>query len=368
MTARPTTIDPLVGALAPRALESPLSAAIAYSFLATSTSLTSAALESRLLASTDVYWGSHHLIVHPFLSNISTLLDFAVLNPLVIFFLLRSRQIVVSEPLLSASNSFADRLLHWFASLSCAVLAVVLMLAYSHSFLYGKFFDAIVAISDQGNSFITVTGWIVLFWTGLFTYVVLIGALNQVSYVVHICSLRPADLFYDPLHEDGAAGLRILAAPAIEFTKASLLFLVIGFAFWIYDRLMTNATLTDRTSSIALFMAIILPLFAIPIARLHRLMCELRERLLRSVLGGEPRGLRQLSFYLDGERRDSETLKRMSEEIEAAEKLRSCVLSFPTWPLSTRTLVSYSAYFASVAAPVITKLIPLISGALGLSR
>jgi hypothetical protein len=233
MESRPPAIDPLLGVLAPRALASPLSAAVAYSFLATSTSLTAAAIEHRLVGNTQIYWGHEHLVVHPFLSNFSTILDFAVLNPLVIFFIFRSRQLVVAEPLLSGSDTSADRLLRWFASLACTVLAVVIMLSYSKSFLLGKFFDAIVAISDQGACFVTVTGWIVFFWTGLFTYIVLTGAINQVSYVVRVCRLRRDDLFYDPMHEDGAAGLRTLAKPAIEFTKASLLLLIIGVVFWV---------------------------------------------------------------------------------------------------------------------------------------
>src|SRR4051794_22428564 len=98
MATRPYAIDPLFATIAPRALASPLSAATTYGVLAISTSVIAAAAEGRLTAGADVYWNGHHLFVHPFLSNISTLLDFAVLNPLTIFFLLRSRQIAVDNP------------------------------------------------------------------------------------------------------------------------------------------------------------------------------------------------------------------------------------------------------------------------------
>ena len=367
MTTRPTAVDPLLGVLAPRALESPLSAAVAYSFLATGTSFFAAALERRLVNTTTVYWGVHHLIIHPFLSNVSTILDFALLNPLVIFFLLRSRRIAVDEPLLATTATPADRALRWFISILSAVLSVVLMLAYSRSFLYGRFFDAVVTISDDGRSFITVTGWIVFFWTGLFTYILISGAVSQVSYVVRICRLQPADITYEPLHEDGVAGLRTLAAPAIDFTKASAVLLVIGIVFWLYDRLMLRSSITDRTESLALFIAIIFPLFAVPILRLHNLMCGLREQLLRSVLGRERRGLRRV-IESDGDQHDPDALKHLTDEVEAAEKLRNCILGFPTWPIPTATLVSCGAYFASLAAPTLTKLLPVLAGALGFSH
>jgi hypothetical protein len=367
MTPRPSAIDPILGVLAPRALASPLTAAATYGVLATGTSLIAAAFEQRLIGTTFVQWGHTQLEIHPLLSNFSTLLDFAILNPLVIYFLLRSRLIVVTEPLLAVRNSLADKALQWFASLSCVALTVVLMIAYSHSFVYGDFFDAVVAISNQGECFVTVTGWVVYFWTGLITYIVLIGAINQVSYVVRICRLRPADLFYDPMHEDGAAGLSMLAKPAIEVTKASLSLLMIGLVFWVYDRIMIGAPLTNRTVSIALFTAIVFPLFAVPIARLHFLMCELRGGLLRSMCGGEPRCLRHVGLFMGSGVRDAQSIRRLAEEIEATEKLRNAILSFPTWPLPTQTLVSCGAYFAGMASPAFSKLVPLVSSALGIA-
>ncbi len=358
-------VDPLLGLIAPRALESPFTAAFAYSILATGTSALAAAVEGRLIDGTHIYWGRTQLFVHPFASNFSTLLDFAILNPLVIFFLFRSRQTVIDEPLLAPADTRADRALHWFAAVSCVVLSIVLMLCYSHSFLYGKFFDAVVAISDQGETFVTVTGWVVLFWTGLFTYIVLMGALNQINYIVRICQLRLSDLVYDPLHEDGAAGLRVFAKPALEFTKASLTLLVIGVVFWVYDRIMIGAPLTDRTASIAIFALIVFPLFAIPIARLHFIMCDLRENLLKSMLEGESRLLRCLRRSLVRRRRGPHSMKQLADEIEATEKLRNTVMSYPTWPMPTTTLVSCGAYFASIATPAVTKLMPVVSAALG---
>jgi len=363
MAARPSAIDPLLGLLAPRALESPLTAATAYGVLATSTSLLAATLEGRLIGGSQVFWNGHQLMVHPFLSNVSTILDFAILNPLTTFFLLRSRQIAIEDPLISGGNSRADKILRWVVSVACAALAVILMIAYAHSFLYGNFFDAVVTMSNDGECFVTATGWVVLFWTGLFTYVVLMGALNQVSYVVRICRLRPADVSYDPLHEDGAAGLRVLAKPAIEFTKASLCLLFAGVVIWAYDRVMTNAALTDRTASIAVFTLIVFPLFAIPIARLHHLMCELREELLRSVIGRHSRGLQRM--VLVTARRRARSIQSLADEMDATEKLRNTILSFPTWPMPTKTLVSCGAYFAGISAPMFNKLLPVISSALG---
>lgn len=364
MAARPSEIDPLLGAIAPRAMASPISAAAAFGVLSISTSLIAAALEGRLADGSQVFWNGHHLIVHPFLSNVSTILDFALLNPLTIFFLLRSRQAAVDDSLIARSDTSADKHLRWFTSASCVVLAIVLMVAYAHTFLYGTFFDAVVTLSQDGECFVTVTGWVVLFWTGLFTYVLLMGALNQVSYIARICRLRPSDIAYDPLHEDGAAGLRILAKPAIEFTKASVCLLVAGVVMWVYDRLMTKSALTDRTASIAVFLVIVFPLFAIPIAHLHCLMCDLREELLRSVIGQKFRRLRRTALLVNSRRR-SRSLKDLADEVDATERLRNTILSFPTWPTSIRTLISCGAYFASISAPLFTKILPLVSSALG---
>jgi hypothetical protein len=129
-----------------------------------------------------------------------------------------------------------------------------------------------------------------------------------------------------------------------------------------------SATLTDRTASIAVFMTIVFPLFAIPIARLHVLMFELREQLLASIFGGQPRGLHLLDSPLIGHRRDPDSLKRLADEVEATERLRATVLSFPTWPMSTRALVSCGVYFASIATPVLTKLLPFISSTFGFMK
>src|ERR1700753_1910448 len=73
-------------------ISSPLGLALSFGFLATTTSVVAAYLEGRLMVPQQVNFATGVTAsIVPFSRNLSTILDFVLLNSLVIYFLQRSR-------------------------------------------------------------------------------------------------------------------------------------------------------------------------------------------------------------------------------------------------------------------------------------
>jgi hypothetical protein len=340
--------------------ESPQRAALAYCFISLASTIAAASIEGLFIHGNRVEWSGKIYLIHPLCLNFSTLIDFALLNPLMIMYLLRARFRTAS---LNLTRSSGDRRLAWFQSTFCLTTASIAIAFYFQGFLQGTYFDAVVAISKDGRRLITVTGWLVFFWTAIILYLLLQGVVAHISYTRTLLRLRAEDIPYNPLHEDQSGGLKKLADPALDFLKAMVLLFLAFVVFAIYDILIFHIHESKRLWALAAYVAITFPLFLVPIIHLHKLMKQRRGELwARTLESLKSKSKSDEPDILCGSVR---SYKELLEEIEAVRELRAWLATTPAWPLPIATLIRVCTYMLGVITPLVPKAMPVLLKALG---
>jgi|GEM_PF-5207608 len=333
--------------------ESPFRLALAYSVLAVSTSSIGALFDGLFMTGDVVLWGGESYTIRPFLRNYSTVLDFFILNPLVVFYAYRA--VNASHALMEfvRGTRRGQRIRsQWLCSSIFLFLSTCFATAHYWEMLSGNSFDSIVTIGSNGDRLVTVGGWIVYFWTVLIGYFIFLALWNQLTYARFIFTLKCKDIPYRPLCLDQTAGVRKFAEPSLEFLTSMLWLLAVLMLFALYDFFIIDIERSGRIWTLLIYVLLVCPLFFIPIVRLHHLMKQKQELALELTwkhLGPseETHGGILGVFTISGTAHD--TLK----EFEARLKLRELILRQPTWPIPLQLLMRSSITMAGLAAPQI---------------
>ena len=332
--------DPLMDWLRYRFELSPFRLGLYFAVLAfASTSLT-CAIEGRLL--------SAERGVLPMWRNFSTLLDFILLNPLAIYYIARSYNAI------DAASEIKIKPPSIFVSITIVVTSLTAMAVYFYRFLEGNFLDACFIGGNIGG--VTITGWIVFFWTSLYLYTLMQCVYSQARYISSILQLDPNRIDYRPFQVDNSGGMRRFAQPAMEFLRImAVLLLTIGIFFY-YDFLVYGIKESVRWLSVLVYLIAAPPIFLTPVIYLHLLMVKTRNRILEPLDNQLKDLLKALSQAQIG------TVEGLADELTALTKVRTEVRSFPTWPLPLRQIVESTSYFLAPALTYLPKILSLLKG------
>ena len=304
--------------------------AIAFGLVATSTTVTFAALEGRLLSAENG--------VQPFIWNVSTIADFVLLNPLIIYsFGLSIRAMLTLRVQLPIRR----------LAVLGAILAFVSMFGYIQSFSKVRFFDAISI--GPGIKEITLTGWTTLTWTWLALSFVYFSVVSQLYYIRHVWRLADSDIAYEPLHADECGGYHRYALPSWYFINGMVAGLLVFIGFYVQDRLVNHLQDSNRLAYLTVYIVLAPSLFLPPVLHLRRLMRTSKRKMISNV---------QQKFDLafnDWKKTCSEP-NALKELIE----LRKNISGFPEWPLPIAQLFGSLVYWVGPLMPVLNSLANLV--------
>lgn len=304
--------------------------ALGFGLLATSTTITCAALEGRLFSA------EHG--VQPYLWNLSTIADFLLLDPLIIFCFGLSIQAMRSLRI-----PFPIRQLVGVG----ACLGFASMLGYISSFRTGRFLDALVI--GPGIKNITVTGWTAFLWTWIVLSFVYFSAVAHFYYIRYVCRLTRADIAYRPLHEDNCGGHHRYASPSWYFTNGMAAGLLVFIGFYIQDKVINHMQDSNRLAYFALYVVLAPSLFLPPVLHLRRLMLASKREMISDL-----QHRFELAFRSSG--MGGSPPKECGELID----LRKNFSTFPEWPLPIAQLVGSVAYWVGPLMPALKALATLI--------
>lgn len=331
------------------AIASPFGLAASFAILATTTSVASAYLEGRLTAPEQALLPNGTTIsIIPFGWNISTLIDFVVLDPLVIYFLQRSR---VQRHLIGTRSKTKHRLSPYH-QVGLMIVSAVLGI-YAMKFYVGgsRFFDATLIPGAKGQATVTATGWIVYSWTALYIAWLAFSAIEHGVHVARLMALSAKDIPYAPFHPDGAGGVRFLMGPSLSAGYAMIGLLATFVVFIIHDKILYHID-SNRLVAFGLYIVVAPPLFALPFCKLHQLMKARRDEYLFDSLEQTLADARSAS-----NRKDWTALAECVVSIESADKYRKLVCSFPIWPVPLALALPSLSSTAAAAIPFIQKLV-----------
>ncbi len=284
----------------------------------------------------------------PFSRNLSTILDFVLLNPLVIFFLQRSRtQWREVNRQLSLPRGFSAY--HRVGiSIICFAFGVGAMKFYVEG---SPFYDATLVPGVVGGMKVTVTGWIVYSWTAIYIGWLLFVAIEHGRHVARLMVLPASAVPYSPFHPDGAAGIQFLMEPSLSAGYAMIGLLATFIVFVVHDKVLYHIE-SNRLLGFGLYVVVALTLFGFPFWKLHQIMKVRRNEYLFDSLDQTLADAR-----LASNRKDWTALAGCVAAIESADKYRKLVSTFPVWPVPLALALPSLSSTVAALIPLVQKII-----------
>jgi hypothetical protein len=339
--------------------------AFVYLFSASSTSIFFSIKDDIFINGKVFEFHDLKLVAYPLIYNISTLTDFIILNPLVIFFL-RKTIIAIDSVNKNLKRSYYVSKYHriWIFILSSAV-GIVIMKLYIESNLVEKHFDSNFFPDLLGKAYITTTGYVVFFWTGLFIVFLIYHIFIYSGFVIYLLSLKSNDIEYSPFHGDGVGGVNFLIKPSIYFVNAMMSALFIFVLFLIQDYLIDKSSENLRFIGFVIYILLWLPLFFIPLLHVHNLMVDKKYIYLEhitSLAGNVIKDKSILKGYFLQKTSDDE--KEFILALERLEKYKNVVANFPMWPLTKSSTIPSLGSIIGASIPLLIKIITFLNSTL----
>jgi hypothetical protein len=308
-----------------------------------------------------VLWtSSHPRGAQGFLNDFSTVLDFALLNPLLVMLVVMFHDRV--DKALSRPEAF-DRRSRTAAQRMAVAKEWVRAMGHPAPSVVAAAWTLIVMalhIRDRlslGPSYagfegtpLTVTGAIVWVGTSIVVYLVSLGLLKGLLYTVALWRLGlDPRIRFDITNPDGVGGARLLVRPIWTFHWFLIVCGTIVVLFVAHDWYYYGDLWTFRIAVSSFFYVIFFPsLFLIPLFVMHGYMAAFRRAFLTSLAARLPP-----SDRLGGE------AGKGPEALEGWLAWRDLARQFPTWPLSVPEVVRWAAiYYAPALVSFFLALLP----------
>lgn len=341
--------------MAKRQAPSAILIAAIYGSLATLTTVIFSAAEGTLVTEHRFTVGGEEVIQHQYAKNISTILDFALLNPLAIFFILKARA-GYDE---AFSHFKRDGGLSAYHKIGLAFVSVVVgvssMWFYFSSFIGQDFYTEAFAPDGDAGARVTMTGWAIFTFTAPVIAIIAFAIFEFGNYLRFVITLDKNEFAFR-LPPAMADDLKIAVRPCIYAAYVLfILFVVLG-VFLIRDYLQYDIEESQRVWLLVPYIGACLIVF-IPFYHLHQIMKSLRS----GVVEGSTRiiekrlGLEELDHTF-GRSVNGEELIQSVDEIH---KLQAFHASIPTWPTTTGVVFLPNLSFVISVLALLYKLFEL---------
>lgn len=170
---------------------SPEKLAFAYSFCSSFSVFIASFLEGTLYSVREININGNILLQHSYLENHSTIINFLLLNPLGIYFLVK------------AKSGFKKAYTHFglkksispFNKFGLSVLSICvgisLMYFYFDGFIGKTFYTSAFEPNKNGEAVVSITGYLIFFWTSLYMSYLFFGCIEYGRYMLFLRSINP---------------------------------------------------------------------------------------------------------------------------------------------------------------------------------
>jgi hypothetical protein len=335
----------------PRA--NPHTLALAYGILASAIVVGISYLDGTLYSERIIHYGSAVFTQYPYIYNVSTILDFAILNPIAIFFLLKARSGFLQTfhhfkkgGAISPFNRFGIL----FVSIAVGFSA---MWFYFQGFVGRTFFSESFAVSPEGTAIITFTGWAIFVFTSMFISLIALVTIEFGNYILFVRSLGVDDFRFN-LPPNVSEDIRIAVTPCkyAMYILATLFFVLSVFIFRDFDQF--NIRESRRVWLFAPYLIACLVAF-FPFWHLHQIMTARKNAIIEINNGAieedisdsndDPRGITNEI--------DPHKLRQVVDKID---ELQSFYRSIPVWPVAANALVLPNMSFLVSAITLLYKI------------
>jgi hypothetical protein len=272
---------------------------------------------------------------HPYIENVSSILDFAFLNPIAIYFLLSAKngfEDAYSRFRAGRRTSLFDRV--GLATVSIAV-GISAMWFYFRGFLRSKFFTEAFEPTSTGVVTISITGWAIFAATAIFISLVAFMTIEFGNYILFVRHLDTRD-FRFRLPPNVSDDVKAAVTPCINvaYVLATLFAILVIFIF--RDFVQFEIRQSWRVWLFAPYILACLITF-LPFWHLHNVMAKQRSEIIQannSVI--EEEMWAQDDATAHGQKIDP---KKLIVSVDKIERLQLFYNSIPIWPTRADALL-----------------------------
>ena len=330
--------------------------AVTYGLLATFITMTFSAAEGTLWTDQKFTIKGEDVVQHAYTKNVSTILDFAILNPLAIFFILKAREgyeAAFSHFQKGGQISAYHRVGLAFVAI---VVGVSAMWFYFSSFVGEDFYSEAFAPDGNAGAKVTMTGWAIFVFTAPVIGIIAFAIFEFGNYLRFVTALGKAEFIFrlPPAMSDE---LKIATKPCLYAAYILFILFVVLSVFLIRDYLQYDIEESQRIWLLVPYVGACLIVF-IPFFHLHQIMKSLRRDVVESStsLIEERLGLQGLDHAFES-KVDGKELIQSVDEIQ---KLQAFHASIPTWPTTSGMVFLPNLSFVISVVALLYKLFELM--------
>ncbi len=319
---------------------SPARCAIAFALSASGLVILASLLEGTLLAEKVVRYGEATFLQRPYRDNISTILDFAIFDPLAIYFMLEAGR-GFRKSYAHFGENLEQPLFHKRAlALVSVIVGVSAMWFYFKGYIGSTIFTESFEVGPDGRAKVSLTGWIIFAVTSTFLSFTTYMAIEYGRYVLFIRTLKAEDLGFN-LPPNPSENASIAIKPCVNAAYFLLVIFAIIAVFIIRDFLQLGLHESRRVWLLLPYVLACLTTF-LPFWHLHRLMQEQKERIIKAnnnVIEEELWRKPDSAGTGSAQRFNEIDPYKLMDAVGRIEKLQDFYKSINVWPASARALL-----------------------------
>lgn len=281
--------------------------------------------------------GAKLIVQHPYIANFSTILDFAIFNPIAIYYLLKT------------SNGFASSYAHFQARsrlspfdrlglvVASGALGVSAMWFYFRGFVGSTFFTEAFKPTQSGTASISLTGWAIFVATAIFIALVAFVAMEFGNYILFISRLNTHS-FRFCLPPNVSRGVEIAIAPCVSAAYVLAALFVVLAIFVFRDFFQFEIRQSWRAWLFAPYILVCAITF-LPFWHLHRVMAEQRKDIIDSNNSVIEEDIWTSSSDANARGQEIDP-RKLIVSVDKIERMQSFYKSIPTWPANATALMA----------------------------
>ena len=340
MKIAPFRLEPYMGAMAFGVFASAIAAGISF-------------FDGTLVNEKVINHAGNAFIQYPYIRNISTIFDFAIFDPIAIFFLLNARRgFKTAFQHFEKNDAFTP-----FHQVAIILVSIILGLAamwfYFKGLIDRNIYTESFAPGANDRTIITTAGWAIFIFTSAFIALVALVTIEFGNYILFVRQLG-VDRFRFTLPPNISADIKIAASPCVHaaYVLATLFFTLAIFV--IQDAYQFDIRESRRVWLLAPYVIACIITF-LPFWHLHKVMSERKKIIIDN---------NNEAIEKDITTTDRDSLEawaqidpnKLSQFIDKIRDLQSFYDIIPVWPVSVRVLFVPNLSFVISVVTLLYKL------------
>ncbi|UAA38704.1 hypothetical protein KIH87_18905 [Paraneptunicella aestuarii] len=335
---------------------SPIFISLCYCLASSLSVVCSSFFEGTLLVDNLKVVNGINITQHAYVNNYSTIINFVLLNPLGIYFLLNAEN-GYKQSSIYFQNEMAFSKYHKLGlTVLSSMIGSSLMYFYFDGFIGGNFFTAAFEPDGDGKAVVSITGIFIFFWTALYMSFLFYNCIRYGQYILYIRE-RNIQEFGISLSTKVHRSIAIAIYPCVQVMYAITTIFLVMIIFMFRDYIQFEI---DESRRVWLFAPYLLVgiCSALPFFHLHKIMAAQKEVIVNKSANEVERRFLNNAVSTNWQSIKLDNILKAADSMDKTEKLSNIL---KVWPVQLKTLTMPNISFAISLFTLMYKLLSVFT-------